>query len=260
VAIDPKQLKPADLARLLNSTPLGTVIDERQIYRHRMRAGFRIGDGRRVDLFRYVAWLMEEREKPKPEKTRDYEAVKEAAAARNRALSEAGRDIGELPAVVDPERKKRAAGDFRFFCEAYFPQTFHLPWSPDHLKVNRSFRLFDLAGPLQLPNSLHHSLQILFLNRVTSTLGLLQGLLELPKGLFATAIHAAERTGHETNMVVRSGLRQLLDYLLGGKHFLLQHLDHLIQIADHDIIIRLPACSRTGLFEPLQGQSVVPVY
>jgi len=97
VAIDPRNLKPADLARLLNSTPLGTVLDERQLYRHRMRAGFRIGDGRRVDLFRYVAWLIEELAKPKVEKARDYEAVKEAAAARNRALSEAGRDIGELP-------------------------------------------------------------------------------------------------------------------------------------------------------------------
>lgn len=135
MAIDPRNLKPADLARLLNSTPLGTVIDERQLYRHRMRAGFRIGDGRRVDLLRYVVWLIEERRRPKPDKTRDYEAIKEAAAARNRALSEAGRDIGEMPAVVDPARKARAEGDFRFFCEAYFPQTFHLAWSPDHLKV-----------------------------------------------------------------------------------------------------------------------------
>ncbi|MGE4157621.1 MAG: terminase gpA endonuclease subunit [Planctomycetota bacterium] len=135
MAIDPRDLKPSDLARLLNSTPLGTVIDERQLYRHRMRAGYRIGDGRRVDLFRYVAWLVEERDRPRPEKVRDYEALKEAAAQRNRALSEAGRDIGELPAIVDSERKAKAGGDFRFFCEAYFPQTFHLPWSPDHIKV-----------------------------------------------------------------------------------------------------------------------------
>jgi hypothetical protein len=137
MAIDPRNLKPVDLARLLNSTPLGTVIDERQLYRHRMRAGFRIGDGRRVDLFRYVAWLVEQRAAPRKtvDPTAGYEALKERAAARNRALSEAGRDIGELPAVVDPERKSRAASDFRFFCEAYFPRTFHLPWSPDHLKV-----------------------------------------------------------------------------------------------------------------------------
>ena len=136
-SLDPRNLKPADLARLLNSTPLGVVIDERQLYRHRMRAGFRIGDGRHIDLLRYTAWLFEQHHAPrKPaDPNAGYEALKERAAARNRALSEAGRDIGELPAVADPGRRERAQGDFRFFCAAYFPLTFHLPWSPDHLKV-----------------------------------------------------------------------------------------------------------------------------
>ena len=87
MAIDPRNLKPADLARLLNSTPLGTVIDERQLYRHRMRAGFRIGDGRRVDLLRYVAWLIEERRKPKVDKTRDYEPPR-LATGRVRGFGE----------------------------------------------------------------------------------------------------------------------------------------------------------------------------
>jgi len=136
VAIDPRHLRPADLARLLNSTPLGTVIDERQLYRHRMRAGFRIGDGKHVDLFRYVAWLVDGRNQPRPEPDADpYSTLKENARARNMALSLAGRDIGELPAVVNAERKARASTDFRFFCESYFLLTFHLPWSPDHLKV-----------------------------------------------------------------------------------------------------------------------------
>ena len=52
MAIDPSRLRPSELCRLVNSTPLGTVLDERQLYRHRMRAGFRIGDGRHVGLFR----------------------------------------------------------------------------------------------------------------------------------------------------------------------------------------------------------------
>ena len=39
MAIDPRRLKPAELCRLLNSTPLGEVTSERQLYRHRMRAG-----------------------------------------------------------------------------------------------------------------------------------------------------------------------------------------------------------------------------
>ena len=134
--IDPRNLRPSELAKLLNSTPLGTVIDERQLYRHRMRAGFRIGDGKRVDLFRYVAWLVHVRHEPKPKPEGDpYEALKERARARNAALSLAGRDIGDLPEVARPGRKERAATDFRFFCESYFPFTFHLRWSPDHLKV-----------------------------------------------------------------------------------------------------------------------------
>ena len=55
-------LRPSQLTRLLNSTPLGTVISERQLYRHRDRAGDKIGNGRKVDLFRYVAWLVETRQ------------------------------------------------------------------------------------------------------------------------------------------------------------------------------------------------------
>jgi len=137
MAIDPSKLKPSDVTRLLNSTSLGTVIDDRQLYRHRQRAGFRISpDGRTINLFKYLAWLVDERHGPQPEQgTRDYEAMKEAARARNAALSAAGRDIGDLPEVVDPERRARCRTSFRGFCDAYFPQTFHLEWSPDHLRV-----------------------------------------------------------------------------------------------------------------------------
>ena len=65
----------------------------------------------------------------------DYERRKERARQTQADQSKSGRDIGELPAVVDPDRKARAEKDFRFFCEAYFPMTFHLALSPDHLKV-----------------------------------------------------------------------------------------------------------------------------
>lgn len=149
MAIDPRRLRPSELCRLVNSTPLGTVLDERQLHRHRTRAGFRIGDGRQVDLFRYAAWLVELRHTPKPQSDGDpYEKIKERAAARNKALSLAGRDIGELPLVVHPERKERAQCDFRFFCEQYFPMTFHLPWSPDHLKVMAKIEQAVLRGGL----------------------------------------------------------------------------------------------------------------
>ena len=149
MAIDPRKLRPSDLCRLLNSTPLGEVISERQLYRHRSRAGFRIGDGKTVDLLRYLAWLVHERHAPKPEVDGDpYETLKDRARARNAALSLAGRDIGEMPAVADPDRKQHAESDFRFFCETYFPLTFHLPWSPDHLKVIHKIEQAVLQGGL----------------------------------------------------------------------------------------------------------------
>jgi len=134
--LDPRALRPAELARLLNSTPLGEVVRPHVIYRQRNRAGYRIGDGKTIDLVRYVAWLAQDRHAPKPEmEPGGYEALKERARDRNARLSAAGRDIAPLPEIVDPDRKQRASGDFRTFCEVYFPQTFYLPWSPDHLKV-----------------------------------------------------------------------------------------------------------------------------
>ena len=149
MANDPRKLRPSELCRLLNSTPLGEVINERQLHRHRTRAGLRIGDARHVDLLRYVAWLVELRHAPRPEPNGDpYERVKEKARARNVAIAIAGRDIGELPEVITPDRKTQAASDFRFFCESYFPLTFHLPWSPDHLKVIAKIEQAVLRGGL----------------------------------------------------------------------------------------------------------------
>ena len=136
---NPRNIKPADLVRTLNSTPLGEVISERQLYRHRMRAGYRIGDGKHIDLLRYASWLVDALEERRHAQTPDaktaYEAMKARAAARNADMARAGQDIGELPAVVNPERKNRAMGNFRFFCETYFPEIFYLPWSRDHHRV-----------------------------------------------------------------------------------------------------------------------------
>jgi hypothetical protein len=145
--IDVRKLRPTELARLLNSTPLGEVTSERQLLRHRTRAGYRIGDGRTIDLFRYVAWLVHERRKPRPE-PQNYEAIKEQARARNAAISVAGRDIAPLPVVVDPVRKADAARNYQTFCDTYFPRTFHLPWSDDHLKVIRKIEEAVLHGGL----------------------------------------------------------------------------------------------------------------
>ena len=65
--IDPRKLRPGEMCRLLNSTPAGEVITERQLRRYRTRAGLRLGEGPHLDFLRFVAWVMEVRHGPKPE-------------------------------------------------------------------------------------------------------------------------------------------------------------------------------------------------
>ena len=65
--------------------------------------------------------------------TAAYERRKAAAASGKRKVSTEARDIGDLPAVVDPARRAGSREDFRRFCETYLPDLFPLAWSPDHL-------------------------------------------------------------------------------------------------------------------------------
>jgi len=133
-AINPRRLQPSVLARLLNSVGQGEVISERQLRRHRNRAGYTIGDARTVDLFRYAAWLTLEYFKPKDD-PQSYDEVKRRQAERNAEMVRAAQDIGEIPAVADPERRAAAEASFKVFCETYFPDVFYFAWSPDHLRV-----------------------------------------------------------------------------------------------------------------------------
>lgn len=65
---------------------------------------------------------------------RAYEQHKGRTARRQSTLSAAGREIGRLPPIVDPVRRRRAVAHFRAFCD-YFPNLYTLPFSPDHLLV-----------------------------------------------------------------------------------------------------------------------------
>ena len=58
MAIDTRQLSPTELVRMLNSTPLGVVTSISKLNRQMNTSGFRIGDGKRIHLLRYVAWLV----------------------------------------------------------------------------------------------------------------------------------------------------------------------------------------------------------
>jgi hypothetical protein len=83
------------LCRLLNSTPLGEVINQRQLKRQRERAGLRIGDARHVDLLRYVAWLIQVRHAatPQPEKESPPAVLLDEAAEGAAALGYRGKQL-----------------------------------------------------------------------------------------------------------------------------------------------------------------------
>ena len=138
-AFNPRQLRPADLLRIVNAVDLPNVdsLTEFQLRRHRNRAGYSISDPsnpQTVDLFRYAAWLTLESLKPKSGPL-SYEEQKARQAERNAEAVRSAQDIGELPAVVDPDRKAQCIASFRGFCETYFAEVFYLPWSDDHLRV-----------------------------------------------------------------------------------------------------------------------------
>ncbi|MEM1213825.1 MAG: terminase gpA endonuclease subunit [Planctomycetota bacterium] len=67
--------------------------------------------------------------------SRAYDDHKRRMAERSRAKSRDARDIGDIPPIEDPERRRLAELHFRIFCETYLPKTFCLPWSANHLKV-----------------------------------------------------------------------------------------------------------------------------
>lgn len=77
-----------------------------------------------------------------------YESHKDRAARRQAELSESGRDIGEMPAVVNQARKDAARTSFRSFCEAYMPATFCLEWSDDHLETIAAVEAAVVRGEL----------------------------------------------------------------------------------------------------------------
>lgn len=155
--INPNKMPPASATRVLNSTPLGQVLGERQINRHLQQAGYRIAgdaEGKTVNLVKYAAWLADKKKekRDKDEKggksPRSYEEIKEAARERSSVASKSGRDIGMIPNVVDKKRREDCSLDLKRFCETYFPSKFDRGWSPDHLLVIKKIETALLHGGL----------------------------------------------------------------------------------------------------------------
>ena len=137
--MNPHALKPAELARLMNSTPLGETTSAPRVYRQRDQGGLRIGDGSTIDLIRYSAWLFhgwhERRADSRREMSRE-ERHRLDEAARSRARSASARNIGPIPAIADLARRESCRRDLAKFIMTYSGEG-KAPFSEDHLRVIR---------------------------------------------------------------------------------------------------------------------------
>lgn len=152
MSINPSNMRVVDVARLLNSTSFGFVLAQARLYREFNRVGFRIGSSenpRNINLLKYIAWMFDRKHTPEEMSgARSYEERRNAERDRQAEQSLAGRDIGPLPEVVNPDRKAACERNFQLFCESYFPETYALAWSPDHLKVIEKIETAVLRGGL----------------------------------------------------------------------------------------------------------------
>jgi len=134
MAINPAKLTQSDLLQVINATPLGVALSRPRLRRQMDAGALRFGDGTHIHLVRYVRWLVDELNKPRPQKI-DYTEARRRQAERSRQATKASQDIFPIPEIEDYERRKRCGESFRLFCETYFPAAFHREWSNDHLRV-----------------------------------------------------------------------------------------------------------------------------
>jgi len=144
---DLAKLTQSELLKLLNGTPLGTVLTRSRLRRQMDAAALRIGDGSHIHLLRYIRWLALEHDRPKPGPM-EYAEAKRRQAQRNRAATKAGQDVAPIPDVQNYKRRKAASKSLRTFCQTYFAPTYWRPWSKDHLRVLATIQAAILEGGL----------------------------------------------------------------------------------------------------------------
>ena len=79
------------------------------------------------------------------ERTKSYrEKQRQTMNARNAS----SRDIGAIPETVNTKRRGRCKADLALFFKTYMPETFYLPWSPDHIKIINKLQTSIIQGGL----------------------------------------------------------------------------------------------------------------
>jgi hypothetical protein len=130
--LDPNNLSARAAARVINAAWPGT-ISRQQIQRHLQSAKFNLRGGKGgLHLLYYVAWL---RRLLKDGQRLRRERDPRSQSQRMRERDRAARDIGPIPALKNPARRKSCRVDLPRFLKTFMPESFPLPWSGDHLHV-----------------------------------------------------------------------------------------------------------------------------
>lgn len=152
---DLNSINPTELVGFLNSyNHLGREVKRGRLTLAFQTYRFRLADkknDRNMNFLKYAAFVASpahRRQIAPPSTPRGYEAHKDEMNRRQMAQSAAGRDIGDLPEVVNQQRKNDCEFDFKLFCESYFPQTFKLKWSDDHLRCIEKIESAVISGGL----------------------------------------------------------------------------------------------------------------
>ena len=130
------RLTAQELVDLVNFTFLGEVLTIERFKRQRSRAGYRIGDGKRFDFFKYAGWLFgawkDGRAKTAGLTREEKHRLDEAARLRAKRFSV--RNIGAIPAIAEWERRESCRNDLGRFIMTYAGEGKH-PFSEDHFRV-----------------------------------------------------------------------------------------------------------------------------
>lgn len=79
----------------------------------------------------------------------NYDRHKDRTNRRQKTQSAQGRDIGEIPPCKNKRRRAKAATDLAYALKTYFPETFVLDWSADHLAFIASAEKIMVGGGVQ---------------------------------------------------------------------------------------------------------------
>ena len=79
----------------------------------------------------------------------NYDRHKDRTNRRQKTQSAQGRDIGEIPPCKNKRRRAKAATDLAYALKTYFPETYVLDWSADHLAFIASAEKIMVGGGVQ---------------------------------------------------------------------------------------------------------------